>query len=137
MDLKTNREEVKYFIKYEKSSAKAFNIQIKNAISKYGINDILAVFDEEQMKYEDIWKNIDPLYHRIVFSSNELSYDILDNPMVPKHDIIKSDNNIIDQDKYPTILSCDPVIRRINAKLGDIIRITRKKGYHYRIVRYL
>ena len=52
---------------------------------------------------------------------------------VPKHEIVSKDevakvvkraNATIEQ--FPSILVSDPVVREINAKPGDLIKITRK-----------
>lgn len=59
--------------------------------------------------------------------------DILEHKLVPKHEIM-SDSEIEEElgnadfeiDNLPKIKFDDPVIKNINAKVGDILRITRE-----------
>ena len=72
--------------------------------------------------------------------------DILQHETVPKHEILskKEKEDILKRfdvsaNNLPKILASEPVIKKIDAKLGDVIRITRKSetaGYaiYYRIV---
>lgn len=72
--------------------------------------------------------------------------DILDHEMVPKHELMtKKEKEVllkklgITEKGLPKIFSDDPAIRNLNAKPGDVIRITRKsptagQTFYYRIV---
>lgn len=72
--------------------------------------------------------------------------DILQHEMVPKHEILtkaeaaellKEFNTT--PEKLPKIFSDDPVVVRIEAKTGDILKVTRKSptagvAVYYRVV---
>ncbi len=73
--------------------------------------------------------------------------NILEHELVPKHEIISEKEKEELLKKYgikslrqlPRILSSDPVVKAIGAKVGDIIKITRKsptagEAVYYRIV---
>jgi DNA-directed RNA polymerase subunit H (RpoH/RPB5) len=120
----------------------AKTIQIKNTIvSTANDNKIYIVnFDIIQ------WDKISPEYHRFIFSYDELQFNILDNIMVPIHSkivnvkefihILKQKNVLLDD--LPTILSYDPVVRRMNFCIGDIIccRCKKSNNEYYRVVRF-
>ncbi|WP_084790319.1 DNA-directed RNA polymerase subunit H [Methanosphaera sp. WGK6] len=73
--------------------------------------------------------------------------DILQHNLVPEHTILSDEEaqKVLEdlnvrRDQIPKILPDDPVIKAIDAKLGDIIRITRKSEtagifVAYRVVR--
>lgn len=75
-----------------------------------------------------------------------MSVNILDHEFVPKHEILskKETKEVLEEfntekHKLPNILLTDPVVKLIEAKVGDVIRITRKSPtagqvLYYRIV---
>ncbi len=69
-----------------------------------------------------------------------IKYDPTENFMVPKHEVISEEEKeeLVKKygslDYFPMILVTDPVVERIGAKEGDIIRIHREEGYYYRRV---
>jgi DNA-directed RNA polymerase, subunit H (EC 2.7.7.6) len=66
--------------------------------------------------------------------------------MVPPHEIMSGDEvkkllerYRITKKELPKILMSDPVIKEMNAKIGDVLKITRKSAiagvsYYYRVV---
>ncbi len=72
--------------------------------------------------------------------------DILKHRLVPKHEVLSEREKEellakhgIAMKQLPRIFSTDPVIKAINAKVGDVVRITREdshigKSEYYRIV---
>lgn len=72
--------------------------------------------------------------------------DIQQHTLVPKHEILGKEEKKellerlnVDKGRLPKILSTDPVVKQINAKLGDVLKITRKSqtagtAVYYRIV---
>ena len=70
--------------------------------------------------------------------------DILKHKLVPKHRILTKEEEKELLERYgitkkdlPKILDSDPVIKKIGAKIGDIVEITRKdiqKSKYYRVV---
>ncbi|GBC69939.1 hypothetical protein HRbin01_01646 [archaeon HR01] len=74
------------------------------------------------------------------------AFDILEHSLVPKHELLSESEaeellkrlNITKQ-QLPYILVSDPVVKRLGAKVGDIIRITRHSetagtAVYYRVV---
>ncbi len=73
-------------------------------------------------------------------------FNPLNHILVPKHEILSDDELIKVLDKYsiekeqlPKIKVSDPAAAKINAKVGDVIRITRNspsagKAMYYRLV---
>lgn len=87
-----------------------------------------------------ILQNIKRLYEIELFTFQEMSYDIQETKYFYPH--IKLNNcekkEIINKFGYkiPIILSTDPVIRYLNYKKGDIVKILRKDNYiHYRLIK--
>lgn len=76
----------------------------------------------------------------------ETEIDILKHELVPKHIILNEEekkeilkNLQIEPHQLPKILTLDPVVKAINAKEGDILKIVRKsptagESIYYRIV---
>lgn len=75
------------------------------------------------------------------------TFNILEHELVPKHIILSEEEKEELMKKYgitkpkqlPRILSTDPVIRAINAKPGDVVKIIRKsptagESIYYRLV---
>ena len=72
--------------------------------------------------------------------------NIMENFLVPKHEIISEEEKVALLNKYkislkqlPKILSSDPIVKAIGAKVGDVIKITRNEigiGHtlYYRVV---
>ncbi len=76
----------------------------------------------------------------------KITFNILDHELVPKHEVLSEEEKKrvlekfkITEEKLPKILESDPVVKKINAKVGDVIKITRKspvkkESVYYRIV---
>lgn len=76
-----------------------------------------------------------------------MKIDILQHNLVPEHTILSEEeaqevlNDLnVRVDQIPKILPTDPVVKAIGAKLGDILKITRKSEtagvfVAYRVVR--
>ena len=70
-----------------------------------------------------------------VFEIRELQFNISNHRLVPKHRLIRSDDdtinslfqklNIKSRAQLPVILKTDPMAKFLNAKSGDLIEITR------------
>jgi len=72
--------------------------------------------------------------------------DILKHELVPRHEILTAaekkellEKMNISEKQLPKILDSDPVIKKIEAKVGDVIKITRKsptsgETVYYRLV---
>ncbi len=72
--------------------------------------------------------------------------DILNHILVPKFEIMKDEElklffkeRGISRTELPTMKAIDPVVPLINAKSGDVVKITRKSNfggicYYYRVV---
>lgn len=75
-----------------------------------------------------------------------MSFNVLEHKMVPKHEVLPSserkeilDRFGVDADQMPCIRDSDPAIKGLDAKPGDLIKLTRKsptagESIYYRIV---
>ncbi|MFQ5975551.1 MAG: DNA-directed RNA polymerase subunit H [Candidatus Hydrothermarchaeales archaeon] len=75
-----------------------------------------------------------------------MGFEILDHVLVPEHEILSDkeeekllERHNISKGQLPKILITDSVIKKINAKVGDVVKITRKsqtagKSMVYRVV---
>jgi len=74
-----------------------------------------------------------------------MEIDVLKHKLVPKHRILseKEKEELLKKynvslDKLPKILITDPVVKALNAKIGDVIEIERDfegfKSIYYRVV---
>ncbi len=69
-----------------------------------------------------------------------IKYDPTENFMVPKHEIVGEDEKrelermYGSLEMFPKILVTDPIVIRLGAKEGDLIRIHREEGFYYRYV---
>lgn len=59
--------------------------------------------------------------------------DVLKHSLVPKHEVIPEDevNSLLEgfsitKGQLPKILTTDPVVKKIKAKAGDVVKITRE-----------
>ncbi len=81
-----------------------------------------------------------------LFNADRLKISMLDHEMIPKHEILSTNDtkkvlenyNII-KEQLPKIKLQDPVVRLIGAKMGQVLRITRKsptaeRATYYRLV---
>jgi DNA-directed RNA polymerase subunit H (RpoH/RPB5) len=76
------------------------------------------------------WSKIDKKYHYKIFTQDEYKSNILSNLMIPKHNKI----DVYDKNKdknLPIIKSYDIVVRKMNFKINDIIKIERRNGNNY------
>ncbi|MFQ5888086.1 MAG: DNA-directed RNA polymerase subunit H, partial [Candidatus Hydrothermarchaeales archaeon] len=62
-----------------------------------------------------------------------LEFKILDHVLVPEHEILSDkeaekllEKHNISKGQLPKILITDPVIKKLKAKVGDVVKITRK-----------
>ena len=73
-------------------------------------------------------------------------FSLLDHELIPKHEILATDelqsvldHYQIDKEQLPKIKSSDPIIQEIQASEGDVVKITRKsqtagEALYYRLV---
>lgn len=73
-------------------------------------------------------------------------FNLLDNELIPKHEIINEDElkSVLKQykigrEQFPKIKINDPVIQEIGASVGDVVKITRNsetagQALYYRLV---
>ena len=74
-----------------------------------------------------------------LFHSDELQFNVTKHRYVPPHESVSPEEAIKIKKKYGTklavLLTTDPVARFYAFRKGDIIRVTRKCGIAYRIVK--
>ncbi|AEH60372.1 RNA polymerase Rpb5 [Methanosalsum zhilinae DSM 4017] len=73
-------------------------------------------------------------------------FSLLDHERIPKHEIMAEDEiksvlkeYDIEKEQLPKIKANDPVVKEIDASVGDVVKITRisptaGKAYYYRLV---
>lgn len=83
---------------------------------------------------------------KAVEGTSKREFSILDHDFVPKHEILSQKEKeellakyLIKPYQLPKILLRDPAVQVIDAKVGDIIKITRKSptagvSYYHRLV---
>ena len=61
-----------------------------------------------------------------------ISIDILNHRLVPKHEVVSKEEKkrtlerfAVSKEQLPKILASDAVVKKISAKSGDLIKITR------------
>jgi len=74
-----------------------------------------------------------------LFTEEELQYNITKHRLVPKHERLSPEEAVAFKKsfgiKFPSLLITDPVSRFYGYSRGDIIKVTRKDGIIYRIVK--
>ncbi|WP_316557904.1 DNA-directed RNA polymerase subunit H [Methanimicrococcus hongohii] len=75
-----------------------------------------------------------------------MTFKLLDHESVPHHEIIGDEEvavllekYAIDKEQFPKLRFDDPIVLEIGAKIGDVIKITRKsqtadESFYYRLV---
>lgn len=109
-------------------------VQFRKLIETHAHGNNKIVFTTRFLTKSTVWSRVDPIYHRFIFAEDEMNYNPDENVMVPPHKVVSPENHP-DMDIYPTILTYDPMVRRLKAKIGDIIEIQRPSGVYYRVVR--
>jgi DNA-directed RNA polymerase subunit H len=76
-------------------------------------------------------------------SDKEKSYDIFDHQLVPKHELLsKKEAEELMREfhirpyQLPYIVTSDPAVEALAAKMGDILRVTRKSPTAGEVVVY-
>jgi DNA-directed RNA polymerase subunit H len=71
---------------------------------------------------------------------------VIEHKLVPKHELLSPEEGAqvlekykVSRDQMPRILATDPAIKHLQAKVGDLIKITRNskfvgKSTYYRVV---
>lgn len=89
-------------------------------------------FDEEEAPIEE--------ERRERRARRPLKINVEESLMVPKHEIVSEEEKaeLVRRygplDLFPKILASDPMVERLGAKPGDLIRIHREEGIYYRYV---
>lgn len=89
--------------------------------------------DEEETSIEEEGK-------RERKSRKPVKINVEESLMVPKHEIVSEEEKVElakrygPLDLFPKILASDPMVERLGAKPGDLIRIYREEGIYYRYV---
>lgn len=73
-------------------------------------------------------------------TKNAIRYDPTESFMVPKHEVVdERERKELERmygslDLFPKVLVNDPIVIKLGAKEGDLIRIHREEGFYYRVV---
>lgn len=119
-------EEILEFRDSPKLLRKAFKsaADLRISITKHEKNaslgqDLLIIVTSD-INMEGVWNIIPPEFHRSIFHVSELQYKILDNRMVQRClPVTKISSN--NAKLLPKISSNDPLVRRMNFKVGDVL----------------
>ena len=120
-----------------KKSVKGTNILILGVAYKKDIMDIREspALDVIKLLEKDGAKLIfnDPFVPEIRWDGTMVEIDVMSHQLVPKHEVIFEDeigavlkHYNLKKEQLPKILITDPCVKRINGKVGDIIKITRE-----------
>ena len=97
-----------------------------------------TITSEKRIDIENEYNNVR------IFNLIELQYNIIDNQLVPNHTSINLEESQILQNQYikdnlqlPVLSYNDPVARYYGYRLNDIIKIKRKLGHTFRIVKHI
>lgn len=89
-------------------------------------------------KRKDLFPELEPKYHSIVFFYDELLACPFDNVLVPVHRLLTPDETKFVLDKYsirldqlPKLLTSDPIARWNAWTSGNVVEIARKDGTRY------
>lgn len=76
-------------------------------------------------------------------SKSKRKFDLFDHELVPKHEVLTPEDKEallkqygIKPSQLPKILANDPVVLEINAKPGDVIKITRRSPIAGEVISY-
>ena len=147
LDMFLEKEDQRTYVKYHFDSGKPKKLQA-NHIADY-IEEIFNI--EELLKKSDnlviivndkindtIKKVIEESYYDgyfiIVFTLEQLSYNIMNHVLVPPHKVlsneeketIKEKYNIVDESQFPEISRFEPVAKVIGLRPGQLCEIKRK-----------
>lgn len=107
-------------------------------VTKHNVNDTIVQLLNQLWEQEG--------YFIIIFTLEQLQFNILDHQYVPMHEILSADEtkkivlqyNITNYDQLPNISRYDPVAQAIGIRPGQICKITRSSktsiiSYYYRV----
>jgi DNA-directed RNA polymerase subunit H (RpoH/RPB5) len=107
-------------------------------VTKHSVNDTLVQLLNQLWEQEG--------YFIIIFTLEQLQFNILDHQYVPMHEILSAEEtkkivlqyNITNYDQLPNISRYDPVAQAIGIRPGQICKITRSSktsiiSYYYRV----
>jgi DNA-directed RNA polymerase subunit H (RpoH/RPB5) len=107
-------------------------------VTKHNVNDTIVQLLNQLWEQEG--------YFIIIFTLEQLQFNILDHQYVPMHEILSAEEtkkivlqyNITNYDQLPNISRYDPVAQAIGIRPGQICKITRSSktsiiSYYYRV----
>lgn len=140
-------------VRFSIHSSKPSLDDVKSLVDDFGIEDINEELDVNVMIiFSEIRKNKKTKSSKInhtqasnklrekvskhiqIFTYNELSFNIIDHVLVPKHELITNEEDIEDiidgyrlQSKWrlPHVKESDPISKYYNAKRGSLFKITK------------
>lgn len=122
-----SKNNLKNFTNYiSENFCKNIVIIIDNNMKDKKLLKEISVYNQEQEKDEN-------KVSCQIFKLNELQYDIASHILCPKHELLNNQEEIVkiikelnieSKTKLPRILLSDPMAKYINAKAGNLIKIT-------------
>lgn len=119
---------------------------VYNLGAKFRVNEVKSMLDldniksylfvsKEKINANELKKLQEAFTDYQFFELKELTFNITKHHYVPKHELIKQDDEVIKEivsayqiktkSQLPLILKADPMAKYLNAKPGDIVKITR------------
>ncbi len=115
--------------------------ELKEIAEKLGVE----VKGKKAEVVEALLSNVEESKLKAILSEGSVGLKILEHKWVPEHRIM-SEDEVRELEKrfgprwnFPKILSTDPIVQLLGAKVGDVIEITRKsetagEAKYYRVV---
>lgn len=104
------------------------------SIEKHKMTDMLIVFKDKINSFNP--RNIEEFenLNLQVFLMKELLFNISKHRLVPKHEVVRDDAEVVrlvehynlkSKLQFPIILKTDPMARYLNVQSGDLVKVTR------------
>lgn len=138
IDLFENNKKVQIYFCNEKLGI----VQIKELLIKLleqKIEHIILITKNKLTSYaKKEMNNLGKNLEKEIFYTNEMTYNIIKHELVPKHELLNSEETKLMIEKFgkkiPNIKITDKICRYYNGKIDQIFRIYRKDKIYYRIV---
>lgn len=142
------KENLHLYVIYISISCKT--IDLKNHIEKINNNEnnngneIEIIFIFQEKPNSNMLKFLENYNYCSYFCINNLQVNITKHKLVPKHELISSEetdslmkkHNLISKNQLPFISKNDPIVKYYNFKPGNVCKITRKNDVSSEVIFY-
>lgn len=115
----------------------------KNAYLTDEFNNIVVVPSQMIASYRDCAADLNVPHDTVVVPDTFLCFDPTDSKYVPLHErcsaneILELETTFGSIDSFPSISTKDPIVKWLGFDKGDVLKISRKLGVYYRVVRHV